>query len=404
MIFQKVSLVVGVSILLSASAAAAVPGANDLTFARQALMQKKVTDSTFTRLAAIIKQDPKNAEAHALLSQCYDAIGMDSMAKDAQSQANKLNPGGPSQKLAHFKQQFNSDNPGASFAAWMEARKSFPSDADVRLMEDVIFNTFGNTESARKAFLRAQQKALPRVAASLAKVRNNEHRYPEALRLADAELKIDPADTDALAARTAALIGLNRYEEAEHTIGPLFERHPFDFYAAYLYSISSAHDRRPQAALKPALYALASAGSDDQKRQARELVGDLMRKIPDSYVDATLAECSNAIDRSVSPAEYHFELGEVFSKLGEYNQARFEYRTATQLNGTNARYFHALGLIYERQSKHEEAMAAYRTAHLLDPQNVAYGDAWNRESMRVTNQKNDLASRLRDALHNRSNQ
>lgn len=381
-------------------AATAARSADELSFARTALLENKVNAGTFDKLAEIIKRNPANAEARTVLGKCYDAVGMSGMSKDQLDEASRLDPDGPSAKLAKFKSQFNSANPGQSFTLFMEIQTLFPHDRDVELMDEIISETYGNVQRAETAYLaNYSHRTLPQIATALSKHRQEQHRYKEALQLAEADLKIDPDDMEAMVAKSGALIGLGRYEEAEHTAAPVFENWQSHFGAAYNLAVACDFDQRSQAALRPALFAVAFARTEAEKNKSEQLAASLMRKVPAYYSDAVTIECSNIIDRLPPAAEFHYILGGIYSKFGQHNQARYEYQRAVEFDSTKAQYLFALGMVDERQAKFRDAISAYAGAHLLEPQNELFTTSWTRLMQRMRNKENDLAWRMKEAMH-----
>ncbi len=359
-----------------------------------------VSAATFDKLQTILKAEPSNALAHVLLGQSYDAIGMRDMAREQFAEAYRLDPERSTEVLRRFKEKYHSDSPATSFMEWVEIRQTFPLDDDVREMETVVALMFGTVSTAESAYIAERKHGHPLmgVATMISKRRSVQRRYAEALRLAQTDVSLHPADIEALIAKAAALNGSNQYQAAISTVNPVYLRAPYRPGIAYHLSLASHRAGLNEAALEPALFNLARSTSKRDQLEGVALLELILPHVSAERITASLDNASKKIDITGYRANYHHNLGLLFEKLGDSTRAGMELRSAVTVSASNSQWMMDLGRIDESEGKYKEALQCYLAAQTMSPGSDEIAMHLRRYEMRLVNRENDLAWRLKDAL------
>jgi anaphase-promoting complex subunit 3 len=100
-----------------------------------------------------------------------------------------------------------------------------------------------------------------------------------------------------------------------------------------------------------------------------------------------------------------YGLGKVYEKMGKWNVAEQHYRTAAQINPTNAVLICCIGLVLEKQKHSEEALRMYTRACSLAPQSALSRFKKARCLMSLSRPKDALAELkiLRDVVPDEAN-
>jgi tetratricopeptide (TPR) repeat protein len=376
--------------------------ADQLNKLKAQIEAQQVSQTTFDSLQAILKAEPNNALAHVLLAKSYDALGMREMARDEYALAHKLDPQRPKDALAEFKTLYGSDTPANAFRNWVEIRKVYPRDPDVAEMENIVALLFTTVAEAENSYV-AEQKhghALMGIATMMSVKRSTAHRYADALRLANADLKLHDTDINATIAKATALNGLGRYQDCIKTIEPAFAKFPFQGGTAYNLAIAYERSGLYEAALLPALMNLSRANEGVDHEVATKMVARLFTKVSPKTKASTLATVQKKLGNTRFQNELHLGLGEVYENMGNPGAALVEYKAALDRDPNNGKLVLKLASASERAGDYELALQAYMSAQtLLHDEEVV--ERLRRLELRLINPDNDFAWRLKSALQKR---
>ena len=155
-------------------------------------------------------------------------------------------------------------------------------------------------------------------------------RYEEAVQVCQNELQEMPRNMDSYTVMGWSLLALNRHEEASNQARKALEIAPYD-----------------QRVVQIAGEALYNLGKN------REALAHF-----EQYV--TLAPTGGRV------AQVYFFMGEIFIRLGQYNNADIAFSTALHFEGQNARWWARLGYARETGGDYVNAQAAYENALKLN--------------------------------------
>lgn len=201
-------------------------------------------------------------------------------------------------------------------------------------LEGGVFHDRGNLEAAAERFARVAA-ARPKWApghVELGLVRMDQGRVPEALECFRAATSADPSNARAWSNLGTALQSLDRMDEAvrafDHalTIDPRFARAHFNL--ARIWNLRYDHKR----ALEHAHHA---ARLDPSHLDSWLLVGDIQRRLRDTQ--AALAAYGAAVKAAPRDARARSAAAELLAEMGLFDEARKEYRAASELAWTALR-------------------------------------------------------------------
>lgn len=366
--------------------------------------RNKVTEKTFAEMQKILKGDPDNADLHLLLGRCYDAAGMRDMARESFVEAHRLDPSKTQVVLEAFKRKFNGTKPATGFNDWVQIRKTYATDNDVRLMETLVYALFGTVAAAESSYLSERNHGhdLMGIATLLSQVRSSQKNFAKALELAESDLAMHPNDDNALIAKATALNGLGQYERAAFVMLPLHRLYPLQFGTGWNLATSYHHMGKHELALKPALFNLAAVGTSPEKVDpAIRKVVEILPHVSSAARSESMKAVATMLDQTAYRSNYHYALGRAFEQYGDLAAATREYQAATIKVNSDPKHLFALGRVYEAQGEYKEALQTLMAAQTGDPDAHDIMMALRRLEMRLINQPNDLAMRMKDMLRPR---
>jgi superkiller protein 3 len=98
---------------------------------------------------------------------------------------------------------------------------------------------------------------------------------------------------------------------------------------------------------------------------------------PNGSSDAVYsADGQKALEQAIAlngeDPRYHYYLGAIYAKAGDYSQAIAAWQSAIELDPRYAAPHNGLGNVYKDQNKLDEAIAAYQIAIQLDPKDASH--------------------------------
>ncbi|MCK5092351.1 MAG: tetratricopeptide repeat protein [Gammaproteobacteria bacterium] len=154
-------------------------------------------------------------------------------------------------------------------------------------------------------------------------------------------------------------------DRAEACYGKILEQHPEDHNALHMLGVlnyqKGQHDRAISL-LEKALQYNNSAEVLTHLGSALKAKGNL-QIAKDTFI--------RAIELNPGFALAHFNLGNTYKILDEYDKAIASYKRATEINPLYCDAFHNLATVYEIQRRYQDAKQAYQQAILINPDNAA---------------------------------
>lgn len=364
--------------------------------------KNRVTEPDLARLEKLINDNPNNAEAHALLGQCLDKLGMRELAGEQYIIANKLDPERSLGVLEKFHAQFRDGDPADCFDDWVEIRKKYASDPIVEQYEEAIARGFGSVAAAEEANLSeiSHGHNLQSVDAILSMNASHKKDYHRALKLANFELKKHLNDSGLLA-KSMALNGLQKFGAAQVMSGAAFNRNLLFSGAAREHAISCLGNSDPDAALVPAFINLCVWTDTESKQKARLIAVTALKKASPAAIDKSFQDRKIVfIQGSDRAPTFNAQLGQAFVEAGMPQQAVKVFAKAAKEDHLSTEGYVSYAQLLESQGS-KEAVEMYKQAAYEDHMNPDYLAAADRVERKVLNRQNDIAGRIKDYIRGR---
>jgi hypothetical protein len=283
--------------------------------ARRDLAADRVQATTFQALEKYMLAEPQDEEAHVLLGKCYEKMGLKRLAREQFGFVFKGGGAGKRELLASFKQQFASCDPALSFPSWLKIHKSFPLDAEVRLLGDLIERRYGSVAAASDSYLDnlGHSRDLSGINSLVSMYESKKGNYTRALSIAQYDLRRERSQ-DGLLAEAIALNGLHCYKQA---LSPALALYMAGRSAAGR-QLATAYEGLgdSKAALTPALISLVTCTSPAEAEADRRLVARLLKRLAPQEADVCLAAVRESCKKMGAGVRLDSELTEVYALAG----------------------------------------------------------------------------------------
>lgn len=363
------------------------------------LANRTVSQAAFDELSASLRDNPNDADAHLLLSRCYDAVGMPSLAHDEFAIARKLHPSITQAVLAEFKTILQKGDPADAFKIWLELKELFPNDADVKQYGQVINEVFLNVEGAESMELseRKHGHKLAGVDGAYAHIRYKQGRYSDAVRIAQYDLNMHADYAPAAVTKAEALNAMGHHREAAFTTLGIYRANPFAIGIAREYAKGLIGSGHYDLAVMPALCNLAlMAGVPEADRRAVEIARQAIGKASAKTTTDAFAQFDRTMKRSSLGSNYYWGLSKLYTSLGENEKALTNALKALEYVEVSPAQLVNVAACEERLGRFDLAIK-----YLDNASKIAAGEERHkilRQMLRVANRQNDLAWRLKHAI------
>jgi tetratricopeptide (TPR) repeat protein len=359
-----------------------------------------VTDDMIEQVQAVLANEPQNRDAHMVLAQCYERLGLPDMADEEFTLAVKYSPDDPHALVELVKAEIKSGHPQVAMKMLDAAGKRFPNDAEVMFWYANYLATTKRTKEASALYniaLKHNAKILG-LASALGQLRLEDRRFGDAVQLANQDLALDKNFVLAYRVKGFALAYMSRWNEAQEPLRIAYKEQPFKGGVAYMYAKACTWSGDYQDALEPALVALAASSSLDANNfEQKVALARILHNLPHDKAIAKIAVVSNNLDISLPNPAFHFALGDVLDHTDLHDTAIEQYHKGLQMAPNFARGIFRLGKdmeLYKQQYK--EALFCYTRAHDLAPQDAEINAYNQRLTQRLEMRNEDIAWRLKD--------
>ncbi|MBA3855669.1 MAG: hypothetical protein C0507_02050 [Cyanobacteria bacterium PR.3.49] len=395
-----------VSSLIAFSSAVTFAAPPPSTSSRLDAIEKRIeadelSDDVYAQLEAIIAKEPTNPKAHLYLGNCYAKLGLPDQAIEEFKLATKYGPNEPKAFVELVKQQIKFGQIPAAMTLLNEAGRKFPKDPEVQFLIASSLIAKGKWDEGEYGLKMAiaKKKKILGLTSALAEIRLMQGNFDEAMKLAKADLEINPKFPMANRIYGLALASTGKFEES---IGPLdiaYQATPFKQGLAENLSACAVWAGKWKIALEPSIIALgatASLDSNNPKQKAR--LYEVMRHCTVNEIELAI-KAATIKSGQHPPAAFFFALGDVLDSINMRKFAMEQYTRGLQEAPTYGRAWYRLGKDLEIYSKdYEAALQCYQKAHAFKLQDAEIAMAMYSLSDKLAKRNKDWAWRLKDVL------
>jgi len=361
-----------------------------------------VTNDMIEQVQAVLAGDPHNRDAHLILAQCYDRLGLPDMADEEFTLCVQYSPDDPHALVELVKAEIKSGRPQIAMKLLVAAGKRFPNNDEVTFWYANYLATTNRTNEASALYnlaLKHNAKILG-LASALGQLRLEDRRFGDAVQLANQDLALDKNFPLAYRIKGFALAYMSRWSEAQEPLRIAYKEQPFKGGVAFMYAKACSWSGDYHNALEPALVDLALTSSLDSNNIDQKLaLVRILRKLPHDFASAKIAIVSTNLDKSLHNPAFHFALGDVLDHADMHEIAIEQYHKGLQIAPDYARAIFRLGKDMElHKQQYKEALFCYTRAHELAPQDTEINAYYQRLQQRLENRNEDIAWKLKDWL------
>jgi tetratricopeptide (TPR) repeat protein len=360
------------------------------------------------RLEQVLQADPGNAEAHILLAFGDVNLCLYDLARE---QCQQLVASAPSarQITALGNSLLRTNNTRLASMIFQAGAKRFPSDTQLLASYAEAMLKMQDRVAAKSIYEDALARSPKQVElrTALAELLLQEKAYPQALKLAEEEIKLRPDyNWRAWQAKGEALVGLRRYPEALRSFHKAYAQAPFALGIARAYGDACFWAGRYTEALEPLLAAVAFDstlanvnGEDDSwTTHSNSSLVTAMRRVPPKLVSLKIADLSHRLDKIIHNAAFHFSVANILDQAGLHKLAIEQYLAGLKIYPDDPRALFALGRDLEDSGRYLEAEKYYEEIQKKRPGIQKYSEYLTRFKCRMALRQNDLSWQLKDWL------
>lgn len=390
----KLILSVGAAGLFSAPAGCAV----DLTSLEAAVKNGAgKPEQLLSQARQLAESEPTNGRAQFLLAQTLQQAGMYELSKDAYREAMRVDPALARKRLQEFRDIMNGADMEPAMKLYLEMSTNFPDDASVVQLRNLLESRWGTVENGWELYLQAlaHGKRLKGINATRGWQLYVARDYKNALKYANADMAIDPADPEFQALQGRVLLNLREYSQARAPLQKAFRRSPYEFNSARDLTRAYIGCGMKEPAMKTALFYLTLQPED---KSVIEMVAQLAKDNPPAVVQTAYQEASTYARYSNRAGDFHIGYANVLKLTGDKAGVLRELKEGAARDRRNARAQVAYAEEEERLGHFQQAFDAYDYALFLDRDNKKIALSRDRMRQRLDNQRNDVASQIKNAL------
>jgi tetratricopeptide (TPR) repeat protein len=371
---------------------------------------KRPSQELTDQLGQFLEKNPTNYQAHLLMGDYYDRLGLYDQAIGELRLAIQYGPDDPAPISRLIRLQMTLGRNETTPALLQQAEQRFPGDPGISYLRGdwLLFKTHDG-RTAEMLFHRAASSGakIPGLHLSLAQVALAKKDYAEAIKECNEELKQEP---DATAAQLAKGLALAKTGQFVAALAPLQAAYSLAQYKlrpdlARTYALAAYWNGKFEDAIEPSILQLAltsdiSPANDDDltKRHLAECLRRVPRQRAESWVAATTAN----IDRNpkiFKDGSFHRTVADVLAQVGMHRQAVAEYQACLKRNPEDANALIGVAKEFETNfPDYKFALVLYQRARLLRPDMVGIDNLITRLDERIAERDNDLAAGVKEWL------
>lgn len=401
------------SSLLTASAMSTLPGicaaASDKFIDdawKEMATSPQPSERLMNELATLAKKDPTNYQAHYLLAQCYQRIGLPEESLAELKLASQYGPNDPAPIVNLIREAAHLGQRDLAAQVSIIAYQKFPHNPEVQFWQgNFMLQRVNRLRDAEILFGKAMKSGqhIPGMKLSLATLRMAQGRDAEALHLANEQLKETPNAPGVRLLQGEIYMRRKDYNSAYPFLKDAYKKLVFSPNLARSYAQAAFWTGHYEDAMEPAIVEMAlSSTRDRDDRSMERLFKEAALRVPKNKVREIVQQSSKTLDsygHYLRDPSFHRTTAECLSEIGMHDLAATEYERCLQRDPSDAvaRFLHGRELeLY--LGRYDEALADYQSAKRK------YAPVDNIDlyiehlEARIRSRQNDIAWQLKDWL------
>ena len=368
------------------------------------LEQTRNFQQALSQVQDLLEKEPNNAEAHMLCGKILNRLGYESLAQEEFKAADKLDPTQPQSVLALFQKKLETEGPKAAneYMTYVQAR--FPYDASVLIMQAMLARMNNQPLQAEFLYSLALQHHpdTPGVSTAFASLRIFQHRYKEAIDLADRDLKIKKDHPVANLTKAEALMKMGSDAEAiPYLLVSYKDSGPAKKEAADLLARAYMSTGHYGEAIEPTLVCMALCPVKDRDASIpykRNLDAILHHRVSPSEVLNVLKVTQRQMREDERVAYMYFSAADVLDHTGHWAEAGEAFAEGLRHNPYAGRAYMRFGNVKEKLRDYKAAFELYVKAYQYNQNDREIAAHLSRLNNRKNAQDSDFAWQLKDFL------
>lgn len=360
---------------------------------------QKLQSSEIENLINTARTDSNNSLAHFVLGQYYESVNFGTLSAEQYQLAFDQDPKNSKAIVALARMKFRMGDEEESRKILIKALNLFPNDRDVLVTCGLFMQRHGDLKTAQECYQKALGLAPPtaELLGAQAELLYTQSRYVDALKAAQAALRLNPNNILAKSVRGKCLFLAQEYKRAVPLLKDAYTAMPVNDDLAATYSSAALKAHNYEEALEPTLIAMAYAVKTPSKLMYyKRKVGGLITGLPPAVVQQQLQAAEKKTKGSQGGKFLYFCLGDVFDRLHRPADAIACFRKGLLIDSTYGRGYLRLGMDLEDYAgDHENALKCYENAFMLLPEDPEVKLRIARMKARYPQVKRDLAWQLK---------
>ena len=406
--FGKASLPALILAFLPALAAVAFSVSDPLLqrLSHELQQNKMPTPELTEQLGQFLEKNPANYQAHLLMGNCYERLGLYDQALAELELATKYGPDDPAPISELIRQQMTLGRTKSTPSLLQQAQKRFPGDPGITFLSgNWLLSSSHDVPGAEKLFRSAAETGarVPGLNLSLAQIAMGKNEFEEAIKECDEELKIEPGAPEALLIKGMALAQSVQFAAALPPLKAVWALSEYKLRPglARAYAQAAYWNGKFEEAIEPAILQLAIDGKKEDSAM-ENLLAQCLRRAPRANAQEAVAAATNSLDHNATifkDGSFHRKVAQVLARVGMDRQAVEEYGACLRRNNDDG--YALVGLAREFETNFPEyrfALALYQRVQRFHPEIINVDNAIARLEERIRDRETDLAWRLKDWL------
>lgn len=377
---------------------------NEVAEIQDEMNRTRNVEAALTRIQELLKREPNNTEAHMLCGKILNHLGYESLADEQFEIVDKLDPTQPQSALSLFQSKLRTEGFQAAYEYLRYVQMHFPYDPSVLVVQGMVERMKGNDLKAEFFYKDAIRRYpnTPGLNTTLAALRMKQHRYADAVKLANKDLELKKDHPAAALVKGEALLEIGQAKEAISALKIAYndrsaDRKEVSEKLSRAYMVNGQYTE----ALEPTLTYLAFLPMTDHDH-----VDQVKRRMTLLLTQASPSELLNAaqlvvreIDDTDRQAYIWFACGDILDKAGYKKDAEVAFSRGLKLRPETARAYLRIAKIKEEEGDRAGSFAFYLYAYSNDKDgDPVIQSAVARRKQRDLSAKSDLAARIKDWL------
>ncbi len=379
------------------------PPNNPISIFEQKFVNKTFSKGDLAELITLVEKNPQNSQAHLLLANCCDSLGLPLQAMDQYKLAFKYGPNNADSFLELIKALMRSGQLTAASALLKQGAQKFPAHPQILFWTgNALYSAKRYDEAAalyEEAFAKSN-KPIIGLPSAMGNIYLQQGNYTKAYQMANIDLSYNRYLPQANELMGLILFRSGRIEKASPFLAVAFKYDPDNYTLASAYAQSLTWTGKYSDALIPALIAFAKASGYQNVETAKITVDQIIPRLSKRVVKENVYKV-RGLPSLAHNAQIHLLLARICLSKGVADLALNECLIATKLNPSDSIAKYRLALILENYT-HEYGLSLQylRQAHVLEPYNPQIKQHLMRLEDRLTISKSDWAWRVKDWLTN----